>query len=144
MDVIGYFRQGQFAGTRLVYDNGTFIVEGRGNMDAPTVLQWGDSGQMEWASPAMRDWVARMAGAGTQPAPVAVPAPGVQPAPAGTAPPKKSSKTVVIVVVIVAVVLLCCCVSSIAAWFALEGEINYNPDTGDSTRAPAVTWVLPA
>ena len=28
-------------------------------MDARTVLQWGDSGQMEWASPGMREWVAQ-------------------------------------------------------------------------------------
>ena len=44
-------------GKRIVYDAGSILIEGVGPVSAPGVLSYERQGQIEWASPAMRDWI---------------------------------------------------------------------------------------
>jgi hypothetical protein len=44
-------------GKRIVYDAGSIVIEGVGPVSAPGVLSYEAQGQIEWASPAMRDWI---------------------------------------------------------------------------------------
>ena len=44
-------------GKRIVYDAGSIVVEGVGPVTASGVLSYEAQGQIEWASPAMRDWL---------------------------------------------------------------------------------------
>ena len=48
-------------GKRIVYDAGTILIEGVGPVSAPGVLSYEQQGQIEWASPAMRDWIVGVA-----------------------------------------------------------------------------------
>jgi hypothetical protein len=48
-------------GKRIVYDAGSIVIEGVGPVSAPGVLSYEAQGQIEWASPAMRDWLVGLA-----------------------------------------------------------------------------------
>ncbi len=48
-------------GKRIVYDAGSILIEGIGRVSAPDVLSYEQQGQIEWASPAMRDWLVGVA-----------------------------------------------------------------------------------
>jgi hypothetical protein len=48
-------------GKRIVYDAGSILIEGVGPVSAPGVLSYEQQGQIEWASPEMRDWIVGVA-----------------------------------------------------------------------------------
>jgi hypothetical protein len=48
-------------GKRIVYDCGSILIEGVGPVSAPGVLSYEQQGQIEWASPAMREWIVGVA-----------------------------------------------------------------------------------
>ena len=48
-------------GRRIIYDAGRIVIEGVGSVSAPGVLSYEEQGQIEWASPAMRDWLVGVA-----------------------------------------------------------------------------------
>lgn len=48
-------------GKRIVYDAGSIVIEGVGPVSASGVLSYEAQGQIEWASPAMRDWLVGVA-----------------------------------------------------------------------------------
>lgn len=48
-------------GKRIVYDAGGIVIEGVGPVSPSGVLSYEAQGQIEWASPAMRDWLVGLA-----------------------------------------------------------------------------------
>jgi hypothetical protein len=48
-------------GKRIVYDAGSIVIEGIGPVSAQGVLSYEQQGQIEWAYPAMRDWIVGVA-----------------------------------------------------------------------------------
>lgn len=51
-------------GKRIVYDAGRILIEGIGPVSARGVLSYEEQGQIEWASPAMRDWIVNLSASG--------------------------------------------------------------------------------
>ena len=68
-----------WVGKTITFENGQFILEGKGPIPAVSVLAYDREGHLAWAYAGLREWVEQIATGGAVPEPAAATMPVVTP-----------------------------------------------------------------